>query len=134
MGNKGYHYRLYGKQEPIFESHGCIRIHRVGNMPHPSAMRIPVEALWTELIYEYIKLPRSRLLQHSQDMLWQAARWNEFFYLIVFTSPFVLECLDSLKYSIAEATLDETGHQTCLSILMIPLLSISRICSFAWTR
>lgn len=105
MGNQGYHYRLSGKQEPISAVYGWIRIHQVEDILHAST--IPIKALGTELIYEYVKLSHSWFLQHPDDMLWFAGHWNEFFDLILFTSPFVLESLDSLKYATAQGILDD---------------------------
>jgi hypothetical protein len=103
-----YRYRLYGKHETISDAYGWIRVQRVEDVVQSPAAVIPIEALGAELIYEYVKLPRTRFLQHPEDMLWVAARWHESFDLILFTSNFNLECLDSLKYGVAEGILEET--------------------------
>jgi hypothetical protein len=108
IGNQGYHYRLYGKQKKISDTYGWISIYQVEDVLRSPTVSLPIHALCTELIYEYVKLSRSPFLQHPGDMLWVAARWHEFFDLILFTSSFVCGCLESLKYVIAEGTLEET--------------------------
>ena len=108
MGDQGYHYRLYGKLESHSDAYGWIHMHRVEDVRSIVPTRLPIEALAVQLIFEYVKLPRSPLLQHPEDMLWLAARWTESFDLILFTSRFVWECLDSLEYAIAEGILEET--------------------------
>ena len=46
-----------------------------------------------------------------------AARWNESFDLILFTSRFVHECLDGLKYAIAEGTLKESSSEEMIEFI-----------------
>lgn len=107
MGNLGHHYHLYGKHQHISDAHGWLHINQVEDMWNTPAVTVPIEALGGELIYEYVKLPRSRFLQHPEDMLWMAGRWNEYFDLILFVSGFDIECFYGLKYLIAENLLEE---------------------------
>lgn len=102
-----FHYLLSGKVEPISETYGLIRIQKVEDVLQPSAAQIPIEVLGAELIYEYIKVPHNSSWRHPDDALWVNGVWNEFFDLILFTSDFIMQCFDSLKYSVDEGIVEE---------------------------
>src|SRR5579859_1071389 len=108
MGGQSYHYGLYGKREIISDAYGWLRISRVVDLFQFPNTDIHVEALGTELIFEYVRLPSSAFPQHPNDAIWVGGYWHKSFDLMLFTSKFVLEALDGLKYVIAEGILEET--------------------------
>lgn len=107
MGNEWFRYRLYGKHERISEGFGWLRIDRVEDLHQSPTEIVHAEALLIEVIYEYIKVPRSSFPRHPANMLWLAGRWNAYFDLILFTNNFVMESFDSLKLAIEQGTLEE---------------------------
>ncbi len=100
-------YVLRGRYEPHTEAYGWLRVEQVILDPQAAAVALPIEVLDCELIYEVVKVARSPVLEHPSDMLWMAARWNEFFDLLLFPIGFVSECYSGLKFMIDEGELDE---------------------------
>lgn len=100
------HYSLRGRYEPRTAAYGWLRVEQVILDPQSAAAALPIEALGCELIYEVIKLARSPVVEHPNDMLGMAGRWNEWFDLIVFPIGLVVECYYGLKYLIDIDDLD----------------------------
>jgi hypothetical protein len=115
MGSGEYHYRLSGSYEHLSDTCGRIFIRKVSvqqqlDWSSPSAPlseiqeeEVPLVDLKADLMYEYIKVVRSPVLDHPDgDLPYMAtfgyAGWNRFFDIILITSPYVMQCYESLKF------------------------------------
>jgi hypothetical protein len=93
-------YSLQGRYEARTEAYGWLRIERVTLAAPSAAITVPIEALGCELIYEVVKVARSPVVEHPNDMLGMSGRWNEWFDLLMFPIGLVVECYYGLKYLI----------------------------------